>query len=293
MADSATPNEWRSDSWSVRWSDSEIWEELKFIQRASWKKSSNMEIHIHLITKSNISINIDQNIDQYWSIWIKMFIKCMCISLFDAFFHESYSPYIGCLSRIFSCCSSRRHRWWCDCHHFCIPYSLLAGFGWRNLLPFSFSGNWILLLKSPSKVTPFMDDDASDVAEDLADGVIEDEGRRQVNVLSGVATTAVFLDVRRVTIFHRRRRHSNIRQRESLFRLRLTEENKSNRTTMRPLCIYLIGISMYILNMIHFLMILAYFDVFPLMVTDGHTDGRTYGRTYGRTDPLIQMRGRI
>ena len=138
-----------------------------------------------------------------------------------------------------------------------------------------------------------MDDDASDVAEDLADGVIEDEGRRQVNVLSGVATTAVFLDVRRVTIFHRRRRHSNIRQRESLFRLRLTEENKSNRTTMRPLCIYLIGISMYILNMIHFLMILAYFDVFPLMVTDGHTDGRTYGRTYGRTDPLIQMRGRI
>ena len=33
------------------------------------------------------------------------------------------------------------------------------------------------------------------------------------------------------------------------------EKNKSNRTTMRPLSIYLIGISMYILNMIHFLMI--------------------------------------
>ena len=74
---------------------------------------------------------------------------------------------------------------------------------------------------------------------------------------------------------------------------------------MRPLSIDLIGISMYILNMIHFLMILAYFDVFSLMVTDGHTDGRTYGHTdgrtyghtdgriYGRTDPLIEMRGRI
>ena len=54
---------------------------------------------------------------------------------------------------------------------------------------------------------------------------------------------------------------------------------------MRPLGIYLIRISMYILNMIHFLMILADFVVFSLMVTDG--------RTYGRTDPLIEMRGRI
>ena len=74
---------------------------------------------------------------------------------------------------------------------------------------------------------------------------------------------------------------------------------------MRPLGIYLIGISIYVLNMIHFLMILADFGVFSLMVTDGHTDGRTYGhtdirtyghtdgRTYGRTDPLIEMRGRI
>ena len=54
---------------------------------------------------------------------------------------------------------------------------------------------------------------------------------------------------------------------------------------MRPLGIYLIGISMYILNMIHFLTILANFGVFSLMVTDG--------RTYGQTDPHIEMRGRI
>ena len=51
--------------------------------------------------------------------------------------------------------------------------------------------------------------------------------------------------------------------------------NKSNRTTMRPLGIYLIGISIYILNMIHFLMILVDFGVFSLMVTDGRTDGHT------------------
>ena len=62
---------------------------------------------------------------------------------------------------------------------------------------------------------------------------------------------------------------------------------------MRPLRIYLIGISMYILNMVHFLMILADFGVFSLMVTDGHTDGHTDIRTYGRTDPFIEMRGRI
>ena len=53
---------------------------------------------------------------------------------------------------------------------------------------------------------------------------------------------------------------------------------------MRPLGIYFIGISIYVLNMIHFLMILADFGVFSLMLTDGHTDGRTYGRTYGHTD---------
>ena len=59
-----------------------------------------------------------------------------------------------------------------------------------------------------------------------------------------------------------------------------SSNNKSNRKTMRPLGIYRIGISMYILNMIHFLMILADFVVFSLMVTDG----RTYGRTDIRTD---------
>ena len=45
---------------------------------------------------------------------------------------------------------------------------------------------------------------------------------------------------------------------------------------MRPLGIHLIGISMYILNMIHFQMILADFSVFSLMVTDGHTDRPSY-----------------
>ena len=60
--------------------------------------------------------------------------------------------------------------------------------------------------------------------------------------------------------------------------------NKSNRTTMRPLGIYLIGISIHNLNMIHFLMISGDFSVFSLMVMDIQTDIRTYGRTYGRTD---------
>ena len=49
---------------------------------------------------------------------------------------------------------------------------------------------------------------------------------------------------------------------------------------MRPLGINLIGIFMYILNMIHFLMILANFGVFSFMITDG----RTYGHTDIRTD---------
>ena len=62
---------------------------------------------------------------------------------------------------------------------------------------------------------------------------------------------------------------------------------------MRPLVIYLIGISIYILNMIHFLKISGHFGVFSLMLTDGRTDIRTRGRTYGRTDPHIEMRGRI
>ena len=56
-------------------------------------------------------------------------------------------------------------------------------------------------------------------------------------------------------------------------------KNKSNMTTIRPLGIYLIGISKYILNRIHFLMILANFGVFSFMVTDG----RTYGHTDGQT----------
>ena len=62
------------------------------------------------------------------------------------------------------------------------------------------------------------------------------------------------------------------------------KRNKSNRTTMRPLGIYLIGISMYILNMIHFLMILVNFGVFSLMVIYRHTDQRTYGHTDTRRD---------
>ena len=65
---------------------------------------------------------------------------------------------------------------------------------------------------------------------------------------------------------------------------------------MRPLSIYLIGISIYILNMIHFLMILGDFGCF-FQNANGHTDtrtnGRTNGRTDGRTDPHIEMRGRI
>ena len=56
---------------------------------------------------------------------------------------------------------------------------------------------------------------------------------------------------------------------------------------MRLLGIYLIGISIYILNMIHFLMILADFGVFSLMVTDGRMDGRTDIRTDIRTEEDI------
>ena len=67
---------------------------------------------------------------------------------------------------------------------------------------------------------------------------------------------------------------------------------------MRPLGIYLIGISMYIL-------ILEY-DSFPedfgrfrrfFLYGNGRTDIRTHGRTDtrmdGRTDPHTEMRGRI
>ena len=71
------------------------------------------------------------------------------------------------------------------------------------------------------------------------------------------------------------------------FQFRISEHrrNKSNRTTMRPLGIYFIGISIYILNMIHFLMISGDFGVFSFQLMDI--------RTYGRTDPLIDMRGHI
>ena len=66
---------------------------------------------------------------------------------------------------------------------------------------------------------------------------------------------------------------------------------------MRPLGIYLIGIYIYILYVIQFLMISGDFRDFSLMLmvgpTDGRTDPRMDGRTDGRTDPLIEMRGRI
>ena len=45
---------------------------------------------------------------------------------------------------------------------------------------------------------------------------------------------------------------------------------------MRPLGINLIGISIYILNMIHFMMILVNFGVFSLMLTDIRTDTTPY-----------------
>ena len=77
------------------------------------------------------------------------------------------------------------------------------------------------------------------------------------------------------------------------WRIFVIGSNKSNRTTMRPLGIYLIAISIYILNMIHFMMILVNFGVFSLMLTDIRTDQRTDGPTDGRTDPHIEMRGRI
>ena len=72
-----------------------------------------------------------------------------------------------------------------------------------------------------------------------------------------------------------------------------TPNNKSNRTTMRPLGTYFIGISIYIVNMIHFLMISGDFGGFFKMRTDGHTDGWTDGRMDGWTDLHIEMRGRI
>jgi len=53
---------------------------------------------------------------------------------------------------------------------------------------------------------------------------------------------------------------------------------------MRPLGVYLIGISVYILNLIHFLMISGDFGGY-FLDANGHTDIRT--------DPHIEMRGRI
>ena len=53
---------------------------------------------------------------------------------------------------------------------------------------------------------------------------------------------------------------------------------------MRPLGISFIGISIDVLNMIHFLMILVDFGVFSLIVTEGHTDIWTNGHTDIRTD---------
>ena len=57
---------------------------------------------------------------------------------------------------------------------------------------------------------------------------------------------------------------------------------------MRPLGIYLIGISIYILDVIPFLMISGDLGAF-FQNANGHTDIRTYGRT----DPHVEMRGRI
>ena len=53
---------------------------------------------------------------------------------------------------------------------------------------------------------------------------------------------------------------------------------------MRPLGIYLIVLSIYILNMIHFLMISGNFGGFFKMLTDIRTHGPTDGPTDGRTD---------
>ena len=52
---------------------------------------------------------------------------------------------------------------------------------------------------------------------------------------------------------------------------------------MRPLGIYLIGISINVLNMIYFMKVLGDFGVFSLMLTDGPMDGQTHGRMDGQT----------
>ena len=62
---------------------------------------------------------------------------------------------------------------------------------------------------------------------------------------------------------------------------------------MRPVGIYFVGIYIYFLDVIYFLMILGDFWIFSLMLKDGHTDPRTHGhtdtRTDGWTDPHIEM----
>ena len=60
---------------------------------------------------------------------------------------------------------------------------------------------------------------------------------------------------------------------------------------MRPLGIYLIGISIY-LEYDSFHNDFGQFRRFFLNA-NGHTDGPTDGPTDGRTDPHIEMRGRI
>ena len=64
---------------------------------------------------------------------------------------------------------------------------------------------------------------------------------------------------------------------------------------MRPLGIYLIGISIY-LEYDSFSNDFRRFWRFFQNAngrTDGHTDTRTDTRTHGRTDPHVEMRGRI
>ena len=58
---------------------------------------------------------------------------------------------------------------------------------------------------------------------------------------------------------------------------------------MRPVGIYFIGIYIYFLDVIYFLMILGDFRNFSLMLMDGPRNIRTHGRT----DLHIEMRGRI
>ena len=53
---------------------------------------------------------------------------------------------------------------------------------------------------------------------------------------------------------------------------------------MRPLGVYLIGICIYIMDVIQILMILGDLGGFAKMLTDERTYGRTDGHTDGHTD---------